>query len=226
MTKRDYIYGIAFLIIVALFGFQKCSGDKELSNLSDNIARYNDDAIKYRQVNGRTVADSKGSELTKEQFQAVDKERYERMQEIIKGKDRIIGSQAKLIAALSSKIEFDAVDEPVQVTINERTKTKTIDISDSCLTGEVSVDSTGQAHKKIQIKPLQMDIAVSRIRERWFKEKKVTATGMIIGNCGNITAQKVVIITEKKKLHQKGLFKAGAGIVLFTGLRFLITGKL
>lgn len=220
MTRKDVFYIAGLALIIVLFLLQKCSGDKDLENLSEQFSRYKDSAIIYRQVDGKEVSDTKGSEFTMEQFMAADQKKYDAIL-------RIIGRQADLIGVLSARIEHGPVnDQPAVVTEDTALKTVTVSYEDSCMTAK-TVLNKGKGLFSYQLKPLSFDFATVKKREKWYKGKEITATGIITSGCGKITSQKsVVIVPGKKKVHQTNAFFAAATIVIFEGVRFLITGKL
>lgn len=210
------------IIFAVLMVLQKCSSDRNLADTLDQITRLKDTVIVYREVDGKVISDSKGAELTLESYMAADAQRYASFERMMRS------NNSEMLTTVALLVSRPAITGNAPVTVNPVNKSMTIDMTDSCsLIGNVTVDSTGKATKNIQFRQDSIDLVVYRDREKWYLGKEITASGIVRNNCGKITGQKAVVITSgKKKVHQTNLFKTGAIIILFEGLKFAITGKL
>lgn len=189
-----------------------------MADLSDQVARYQDSVIDRRIVDGEVINDSKGSELTLDQYQAIDAQRYASFERMLRN------NNSQMLATVSLMISRPPVTGNAPVTINPTDKSLTIDMTDSCsMMGNVIVDSLGKATKNISFRPDSLDLVIARDRDKWWKGKEVTASSVIRNNCGTITGQKAVIVSSgTKKIHQTALFKIGATIGIWEGGKLLL----
>ncbi len=224
MTQSEKVNYILLAGLAALFAvivFQKCSNDKALTELSTQVARYQDTVITHRVVDGDVVNYSKGAELTLDQYKAIDAARYASFERMLRN------NNSQMLATVSLIISRPPITGNAPVTINAD-KSMVIDLTDSCsLIGNVTVDSTGKATKNIEHRRDSLDILIASDREKFWKGKKITATSVIRNNCGTITGQKaVVVVPAKKKVPQTATFKAVVTVAVFEAVKFLLTGKL
>lgn len=212
--KTNYILLAAFAIVVFITLVQQCNSDKAMKDLTDQIARYQDTVISRRVVDGDVVNDTKGSELTLEQYKALDAQKYASFERMLRN------DRAQMLATVSLLISRPPITGDAPVTINPVTKARVIDLTDSCsLIGNVTLDSTGKATKNITQRVDSLDLVIARDRLKWWQAKEITASSVIRNNCGTITGQKAVVVSPgKKKVVETGLFKA----IVFIATGFLI----